>query len=145
MDDGLGDLGPNAADDAIRAHQPRSRNRLDQMLRHQRIDGWHPGNVDDRDLGARGDDPFKQILHDGLGAHTVEGADQRYRQDLIPELDDRRREFEQFFLLPPDNLLAVLLVDLERVQAKLVDQQRGDPCLARKHLYVVNFLAQQLE
>lgn len=84
MDDRLGDLGPDAAYDAIRAHQPCSRNRLDEILRHQRIDGRDPGNVDDRELGTRGNDPFEHVLHDSLGAGTVESADQRQYQDRVP-------------------------------------------------------------
>ena len=60
MDDRLRDLRPDAADDAVRAHQPGGRDRLQQMLRDQRVHGRHAGDVDDRDLGAGLDDPLQQ-------------------------------------------------------------------------------------
>ena len=77
MDDGLRDLRPNAADDAVGPHQAGGRHGLDQVLRHQCVDGRHTGDVDDGDLGARGDDLFEQAFHDDLGARAVERADQR--------------------------------------------------------------------
>ena len=52
MDDGLGDLRADAAEDAVGAHQPRGRDRLDQMLGDQRVDGGHAGDVDDGDFRA---------------------------------------------------------------------------------------------
>ena len=53
MHDRLRDLRPDAADDAVGAHQPRRRHGLQQMLRDQRVDRRHAGDVDDRDLRAR--------------------------------------------------------------------------------------------
>ena len=53
MHDGLGDLRPDAAEDAVGAHQPRGGDRLDQVLRDQRIHRGHAGDVDDGDFGAR--------------------------------------------------------------------------------------------
>ena len=86
MHDGLGDLRPDAAEDAVGAHQPRRGNRLDQMLRDQRIDRRHAGDVDDGDLGTGSDDALQQAFHDDLGPRAVERADQRQRQDAVPEL-----------------------------------------------------------
>ena len=117
------------ADDAVGAHQPRRRNGLDQVLRHQRIDGRHAGDVDDRDLGAGLDDLLEQALHHDLRARAVERADQRQSQDAVPQLDDRRREFEQLLLLARDDLLAAALVHLGRVETELVEQGRGGPDL----------------
>src|ERR1700730_1173852 len=47
------------------------------MLRYQCVDRRDTGDVDDGDLGTRGDDLFEQAFHDGLGARAVEGPDQR--------------------------------------------------------------------
>ena len=52
VDDGLRDLRADAADDAVGAHQARRGDRLQQVLRHQRVDGRHAGDVDDGDLRA---------------------------------------------------------------------------------------------
>src|SRR5580692_725186 len=60
MYDGLGDLRPNAADDALRAHQTKRGHRLQQMLSHQRIHRRYAGNVDDGHLGAGVDDLLQQ-------------------------------------------------------------------------------------
>ena len=68
------------------------------------------------------DDPLEQGLHDDLRAGAVERADQRQREDAVPELHDRRRELEQLLLLARDDLLAALLKDLGRVEAELVEQ-----------------------
>ena len=119
----------DAAQDAVGAHQPRGRNRLDQVLGHQRIDGRHPGDVDNRDLGARSHDLFQQALHDDLCALAVERADQRQRQNAFPEPDHRGREFEQFLLLACDDLLAAALVQLGHIEAEPVEQSRGGPDL----------------
>ena len=48
------------------------------------------------------DDPLQQVLHHDLGAGAVERADQRQRQDAVPELDDRGGELEHFLLLPDE-------------------------------------------
>ncbi len=85
MDDGLRDLGPDTADDAIGAHEPRRRHGLEQMLRHQRVDGRHAGDVDDRDLRARGDDRLQEIFHYDLRAIAIERPDQRQRENLVPQ------------------------------------------------------------
>src|SRR5271155_322336 len=131
MDDGLRDLRPNAADDAIGPHQARGRDGLDQVLRHQCVDRWHPGNVDDRDLGARGDDLFEQVFHDGLGARAVERADQRQGKDALPQSHDGGGQLEQLLLLTSDDVLAALLEGLHGVEPELVEEQCCSPHLAR--------------
>ena len=49
MNDRLGDLRTNAADNAVRPHETRRRDGLHEMLCHQRVDRRHSGDVDDRD------------------------------------------------------------------------------------------------
>ena len=49
VNDGLGDLGPDSADQAIRAHQPGGGHGFQQMLRNQ---GIHHGNAGDVDNGV---------------------------------------------------------------------------------------------
>jgi hypothetical protein len=49
---------------------------------------------------------LQQAFHHDLGAGAVQRADQRQRQHIFPELHDRGRQFEQFLLLPHDDLLA---------------------------------------
>ena len=60
MDDGLRDLRPYSADDAIGAHEPRGRNGFQQMLRHQSIHGRNTGDVDNGDVRTGLDDGFQQ-------------------------------------------------------------------------------------
>ena len=85
MDDRLRDLRPDAADDAVGAHQPRGRHRLQQVLRDQRVDGRHAGDVEDGDRRAGLDDALQQVLHHDLRARAVERADERQRQDAVPQ------------------------------------------------------------
>jgi hypothetical protein len=54
MHDGLGDLRSDTA-----PIQPSRRHRLDEVLRHERVDSGHAGNVDDRDLRTSGNDTLK--------------------------------------------------------------------------------------
>src|SRR5688572_11734028 len=77
MHDGLRDLRANAADDALGAHQPGGRHRLQEVLRHERVDRGHPGDVENGVRGAGLDDLLEQVLHHGLGARAVEGSDHR--------------------------------------------------------------------
>ena len=46
MHNGLSYLRPHPADNAFGPHQARRRNRLQQVLRHQRIDSGNTGDVD---------------------------------------------------------------------------------------------------
>ena len=66
-------------------------------------------------------------LHHDLGARAVERADQRQRQDAVPQLHDRRRQLEHLLLLAADDLLAALLERLDGVQAELVEQLGDRP------------------
>ena len=54
-------------------------------------------------LGAGLDDPLEQAFHHDLGALAVQRADQRQRQDAVPQLHDRRRQLDQLFLLARDD------------------------------------------
>ena len=92
------------------------------------------------------DDALQQALHDDLGARAVERADQRQREDAVPQLDHRRRELEQFLLLAGDHLLADPRVAFDGVEAEPVDQSAGGPGLVGEPVGVVAELpAQQLE
>ena len=56
------------------------------------------------------DDALQQALHHDLRAGAVERADQRQREDAVPQLDDRRRKLQQLLLLTINDALAGLLV-----------------------------------
>ena len=110
VDDRLGDLRADAADDAVGAHQPRGGDGLEQVLRGERVDRRHAGDVDDGDRRAGVDDPLQQALHHDLRAGAVQRADQRQGQDALPQLDHRRGQLEHLLLLPHDHLLAGPLI-----------------------------------
>jgi hypothetical protein len=116
-----------SADDAVGAHQARGRDGLHEVLRDERVDGRHAGDVDDGDRGARVDDLLQDVFHHHLGARRVQRADQRQRQDAVPQLHDRRRQLQQFLLLAHDDLVAGALEHLDGVQAHLVEQRADDP------------------
>ena len=143
VDDRLGDLGADAADDALGPHQPGGRHRLQQVLCRERVHRRHARDVDDRDARAGLDDPLEERFHDDLGAGAVEGADHRQGEDALPELDDRRRELEHLLLLAADHFLARLLVDLGRVEAQLVQQFGDGPALVGQGLAVPGGLAEE--
>ncbi|CAM2160733.1 hypothetical protein PT2222_80317 [Paraburkholderia tropica] len=127
MHDGLRNLRTDAADDAVRAHQARGGDGLEQMLGDQRVDGRHAGDVDDRETRTGIDDLLQQALHHHLGARRIERADQRQRENAFPQLHDRCREFEQFFLLARDDRLAAFLEGFGGVEAEAVEQQIDRP------------------
>ena len=56
VDDRLGDLGADAADDALGPHQPGRGHRLQQVLGRQRVDRRHARDVDDGDARTGLDD-----------------------------------------------------------------------------------------
>ncbi len=143
MHDGLGDLRADAADDAIGTHQPGRRNGLDQVLRDQRVDRRHAGNVDDGDLRFRADDPLQQIFHHDLGARAVQRADQRQRENALPQFDHWRRQLQQFLLLSPDDLLPRSLVAFEGVQPELVEKPGCQQDFLGKPVNVIREFATQ--
>ena len=85
VDDRLGDLGSDAADDALGAHEPGGPDRLEQVLGHEGVDGGHARNVDDGDRRSGVHDPLQQALHHDLGALAVEGPDEGHREDPFPQ------------------------------------------------------------
>jgi hypothetical protein len=127
VNDRLRDLGPDAADDAIGAHQAGGGDRLQQMLRGQRVDRRHAGDVDDRHFCALLHDRLQQVLHHHLRALAVERADQRQCEDAFPQLDDGCRQLGKLLLLAHDQGFTRLLVGLGRYQAKPVEQQGDRP------------------
>ena len=78
------------------------------------------------------DDALQQALHHDLRAGAVERADERQRQDAVPQRDDRRRQLQQLLLLADDHLLASALVHLGRVEAEPVEQRVGRPRSRRR-------------
>jgi hypothetical protein len=132
MDDGLGDLRPDAADDAFRPHEPRRGHRLEQMLRYERVDGRHTGDVEDGDGRSGLHDALQQRLHDDLRARAVEGPDHRQGQDAVPQLDDRGGELEQLLLLAGDDLFPRSQGGLDGVEAEAVEEQGGLPGCIRQ-------------
>src|SRR5262245_60349515 len=141
MHDRLRDLRPDAADDALGSHEPRGGNRLQEVLRDERVDGGHAGDVDDRDPRAGGDDLLEEALHHDLRPGAVERADQREREDALPELDDRRRELQHLLLLARDDLFAPLLVDLGGEEAERIEEARRGPRLGAERIRVARELA----
>ena len=65
------------------------------------------------------DDGLQQVFHHHLGARAVERADQRQREDAVPQLDDRRRQFGDLALLADDHFLAALLEHLRACRARV--------------------------
>ena len=135
--DGLRDLRAHAGDDAFRAHEPQRGHRLQQVLRDQRVDRRHAGDVEDGDLRAGLDDLLQQGFHDHLGARGIERADHGQREDAIPEFHDRRRQLEHFALLAVDDVFARFLVRLDRVQAERIEQLGGAPHLVGERVGVL--------
>src|SRR6185437_4191943 len=64
---------------------------------------------------------------DDLGSSRVERADHRQRENSVPKLDHRRRQFQEVCLLTADDFFAGRLKCLDRVQAKLVQKLGGRP------------------
>jgi hypothetical protein len=91
MDDRLRDLRPDAADDAVRAHEPGGGHRLQQVLGHEGVHRRDARDVDDGDRRPGLHDALEQVLHHDLGPGAVERPDQRQREDAVPELHHRRR------------------------------------------------------
>ena len=72
-------------------------------------------------IRAGRDQGLQQLLHDQLGAGRVEGADQRHRDDALPQLDHRGGQLEHGVGLVGDDLLPGGRVGLEGLQAEVVD------------------------
>src|SRR6185312_338763 len=83
------------------------------------------------------------VLHDDLGARAVERADQRHREDALPQLHDRRRQLEQLRLLTCNDSVAALQEEFGRVKAELVQQKGRAPHLVGKPLGVLADLLAQ--
>ena len=146
VNDGLGNLRANAADDAIGAHQARGGDRLEQVLRHERIHRRHAGDVDDGDPRPGIDNALQQVFHHDLRARAVERADERQGQHAVPELDDGSRELHHLLLLPHDELFAPFLMQLGRVETELVEQRRHGPGrLGQRHRILGVLAAYTLE
>ena len=56
-------------------------------------------------FGVGCDDRLQQLFHHDLGARAVQGADQRQRQNAVPQLHHRSGELQHLLLLARDHLL----------------------------------------
>jgi len=73
--------------DAIGAHQPERRHRLQKVLSHQRIDGGYARDIDDGDFRFGLDDFLKERLHHHLRARGIQRTDHGERQNAVPQFD----------------------------------------------------------
>ena len=108
MHDGLRDLRADAADDAIRAHQSGGGHGLQECCATSVSTVGTPvmSMMAMRRAGAH--DGLQQAFHHDLRARAVERADQRQREDAVPQLHDGRRQLEQLLLLARDHFFAAL-------------------------------------
>jgi hypothetical protein len=120
VNDGLGDLGSDAADDTVRTHQPGRRDRLDQVLRHQGIHRRDASDIDDRDFRSGFHDPLEERFHDDLGSRAVQRPDHGKRQNAFPQLDHRGRQLKHLLLLPGNDLLARFDEGVRGMQAQFI-------------------------
>ncbi len=125
--DGLRDLRPDAAHDAVGTHEPDGGHRLEQVLRDQRVHRGHAGDVDDGDVGSGVHDALQQRFHHHLGAVAVERSDHRHGQHAVPQLDHRGGQLQQLFLLAADDVLARQLEGGDRVLRHPVHQRSAVP------------------
>jgi hypothetical protein len=119
--DRLRDLRPDAGDRALGPEQAGGADGLEQVLRDLGVHGRHAGDVDHRVVGARRHERVEELLHDQLSARRVERADERHRDDPLPQPYDRRGELKHRGRLVGDDLLARRRVRLEGPQAQVVD------------------------
>ena len=96
--------------EAIGTHESRRRNRFQQMLRHQGIHHGNAGNIDNGEVERVFNDCIEQILHDHLRTRTVKSANQRQRQNVVPQANHGGGKFQQFLLLADDDFLARFLI-----------------------------------
>src|SRR5262249_50839514 len=111
MDDGLSDLRADATDDAVSTHQPCGGDRLQQMLCDERVNRRHACDVEDGDDRSGLHDALQKAFHYHLRALAIERADEREREDAVPQLDDRSGQLQHLLLLPSDDFLTALLMD----------------------------------
>jgi len=90
------------------AHQSGRVDRLDEVVRHRRVDRRHTGDVDDDDLGPVVADRAQQLLGELPGTLPVQDADDRQDQQPLAHLQHRGRQLADGFLLLADNTLALL-------------------------------------
>src|SRR5258706_1171511 len=114
------------------------------MLGDQRIDGRYSGDVDDGDQRLGVDNFLQQVLHDDLSSRAVEHADQRQRDDVIPKLHHRRRQFHQFLLLTIDHRFPALLIGFSGIKSQLIEQIADRPDFLGEFLRL-QFLAREVE
>jgi hypothetical protein len=117
----LGDLRADAADDAVGAHEPSGGDSFEEVLGDECVDGWNAGNVDYGDVSFVPDDTVQQVFHHDLGASGIQRADQRQRQDPLPQFDHRCRKLRDLGLLPYDHFLPRALERFYHEQTKGID------------------------
>src|SRR5215208_6412062 len=107
-DEGLGDLGGEARDDHVRAHQARGVDGLHEVVGDRGVDRGNARDVDDDDLRAVRADATQQLLRELAGALAVEHADDRQDQQPLTDLEHRCGELPDRLLLLADDALALL-------------------------------------
>src|SRR5829696_3683893 len=153
-DEGLGDLGGEARDDHVRAHQARRVDGLDQVVGHRGVDRRDAGDVDHDHLRAVRADAPQQLLRELAGALAVEDADDRQDQEPLADLQHRRGELSDRLLLLADDALALLdevdrhgvrdpvrgglvgvedLVEVVEVRLVLLEERAGEDVAQQQH------------
>ena len=96
------------------------------MIGGQRVDHLDARDVDDHEASAARRDLVHQPLHDLLTAPRVDHADDRHRDHVLPELQDRGRELHDRLLLTlDDDQLLIELGQRRLLVLGLSGRQRG--------------------
>ena len=143
MNDGLGNLRTNAANDAVGSHETRRRDRLQQVLRYQRIDERNTGDIDDGDVRTGIDNLLQETFHDDLCPLAIQRPDQRKRQDSMPQFHHRSRKLQHVLLLARNDGFARFLIGLNRPQSQFVQQESRRPNLVSEAVCVLSKLLSQ--
>src|SRR5690242_5935721 len=104
----LGNLRRQTSDNDGCAKQPRGFNRLHQVVRDSNVHGRHTGDINNDDLCTIRANATEQLFGQLASALRVDDADNRENQKPLTNLQDRRREFADGFLLLTNDALALL-------------------------------------
>ena len=115
------------------------------MLSDEGVHRRNAGDVDDGDPGARLHDLLEEVLHHDLRAGAVQRADQRQRENAVPQLHHGGRQLQHVLLLAQDDLFAALLIDLGRVKPELVEQRAGGPHLVDERVRLADLRSESRE
>src|ERR671922_1259860 len=107
-DQSLSNLRRQASDDDGCAKQARGFDRLHQVVRDGNVHSRHARDIDDNDLRAIRANPAEQLFGQLACALRVDDADDWENEEPLTNLQDRRREFTNGFLLLTNDSLAFL-------------------------------------